>query len=155
MADITKRDIYLVGLLAPVLLGLTIGTGIVGAAWLKSAGNDRGPQPPGPLPSYSLAALIPDDATRVQVGAFYRDFAVAVASPEVKTLEQFRTAQQSAVKILQASVAFPSVPAEANQEVAKRLQDAVGLEPGELTPEKRTALTEALRGISAELLPSA
>lgn len=153
MADITKRDLYLVGLAAPLLLGTTIGLGVLGGFWIR-ASTDRGQQPPGP-PTYSLAALIPEADTRVRVGAFYRDMAVAVASPEVRTLDQFREAQQVAVKILQASVAFPSVHAEANAAIAKRLEEAVGLEPGELTAEKRAALVGACKGISAELLPDA
>lgn len=154
MAEISKKDLYIVGVGAPLVLGLTIGLGIVGAAWVKSVGTGRDQPRPTP-PTFSLAALIPEADTRVKVHAFYRDMAVAVASPEVRTLEQFRNAQQSAVKILQASVAFPSVPAEANAAISKRLEEAVGLEPGELTAEKRAALVGACKGISAELLPDA
>jgi hypothetical protein len=150
--SIGRGTLLLIGLGAPAIFGACIAAGIVAAAMVKSGGTTPDVRPPSP-PTYSLASLIPEPETQVKVGAFYRDLAAAVASPEVKTLDQFRSGQQTAVKILQGTVQFPPVPAAANAEISKRLEDAAGLEPGPLSDQQRQALRDAMNAIAAELLP--
>lgn len=144
-----RRPSLLNRLAGSLVIGIGIASGLVGAALVLRGGPGTDGRPP--VPTNSLAALVPDAGQRAAVSQFYRDMSICVGLEDgIQTAEQFRTAQSIGAKVLQQAGAM-QLPAGLNDPISKRIEAAIGLDPGPLDVKRRAALADALFKISEEL----